>query len=265
MKGTLPVITIATVTYNAGETLQRTLDSVASQTYPKIEHLIVDGCSKDNTCLLVQRYVERNTHEDVPHQITLVREPDRGLYDAMNKAIQQAHGDYIVFLNAGDKLHEPDTIERMVSMIDWTRGYANNPAVVYGETDIVDNHGDFLRHRRLKAPNQLNWKSFADGMLVCHQSFYVRSDFAKGIPYNLSYRYSSDFDWCIRIMRLASRKRIPILNTHIILTDYLSEGLTTRHHRRSLIERMHIMADYYGWPTVIIRHLWFIVRALVKR
>ena len=101
-----PLITIATVTYNAGATLQRTLQSVACQDYPRIEHLIVDGRSRDDTLPLVQRYVEQNTMASVPHSIRLVCEHDQGLYDAMNKAIRQATGEYIVFLNAGDKIAE---------------------------------------------------------------------------------------------------------------------------------------------------------------
>lgn len=257
-----PLISIATVTYNAQATLERTLKSVACQTYANIEHVIVDGCSLDNTPLMVQRYVEHNTNAQVPHQILFVRERDRGLYDAMNKAIRAAHGDYIVFLNAGDKLHSTDTIENIVKKIDWQKGYAQNPAIVYGETDIVDNQGHFISHRRHKAPEQLTWLHFAQGMKVCHQSFYVRMDFARGIPYNLQYRYSADFDWCIRLMKLAERKHIPILNTHLILTDYLSEGLTTANHRKSLIERMHIMAEYYGWFTTIVNHIGFVLKSL---
>ena len=93
-----PLITIATVTYNAETTLGRTLRSVAEQDYQRIEHLIIDGCSKDHTLSLVQRYVEEN---QARHNIRLVCEPDTGIYDAMNKALQAATGDYIVFLNAG--------------------------------------------------------------------------------------------------------------------------------------------------------------------
>ena len=74
-----PLITIATVTYNAEATLARTLKSVAAQDYPRVEHLIVDGRSKDGTLLLVQRYVEQNTNEEIPHNIRLICEHDNGL------------------------------------------------------------------------------------------------------------------------------------------------------------------------------------------
>lgn len=257
-----PLISIITVTYNAELTIERTLQSVESQSYPRIEHLIIDGCSTDHTMSHVQRYVERNGENK--HLIRVLREPDKGLYDAMNKGIQQATGYYLVFLNAGDKLHEPTTIEQIVEQTRWQRNQVNY-AVIYGETDLVDNEGHFLRHRRLQAPEHLTAKSFLQGMLVCHQSFYVRTDIARTEPYDLRYRYSADYDWCIRIMKRAERRRLRFLNTHLILTDYLSEGLTTKNHRRSLLERLRLMGRHYGWPRAILQHLWFVIRAIIKR
>ena len=257
-----PLITIATVTYNAGGTLQRTLDSVAAQDYNRIEHLIIDGLSTDNTLSLVQRYVEQNNNR---HQIRLTSEPDEGLYDAMNKALSLATGEYIVFLNAGDKLHSQDTISNIVTCAKWRKGNNRNPAILYGETDLVDNNGHFLRHRRLTTPENLTWKDFLSGMRVCHQSFYARTDLARSESYNLAYHYSADYDWCIRIMKKAAKRRIPIKNTHQILTDYLNEGMTTKNHRKSLIERMKLMAHHYGWPAALAAHAWFIIRAIIKR
>lgn len=257
-----PLISIITVTYNAELTIERTLQSVESQSYPRIEHLIIDGCSTDHTMSHVQRYVERNGENK--HLIRVLREPDKGLYDAMNKGIQQATGYYLVFLNAGDKLHEPTSIEQIVEQTRWQRNQVNY-AVIYGETDLVDNKGHFLRHRRLQAPEHLTAKSFLQGMLVCHQSFYVRTDIARTELYDLRYRYSADYDWCIRIMKRAERRRLRFLNTHLILTDYLSEGLTTKNHRRSLLERLRLMGRHYGWPRAILQHLWFVIRAIIKR
>lgn len=259
---TLPLITIATVTYNAEKVLDRTLQSVERQKYPRIEHLIVDGCSTDSTLSHVRQYVERNT---VPqHNIRILCEKDSGLYDAMNKCINLAEGAYIVFLNAGDKLHSDDTIERLVESIDWEhRGL--NPAIIYGETDLVDDEGRFLRHRRLQAPEQLSSRSFLLGMLVCHQSFYIRTDIARLYPYDLQYHFSADYDWCIRLIKHAERRRLRIVNTHLILTDYLSEGLTTKNHRKSLKERFHIMSHHYGTLAAVMAHLWFVVRGVFKR
>ena len=256
--------TIATVTYNAGQTIGRTLESVSSQTYEAVEHLIVDGCSTDGTMSLIHHYVERNTDLRHPHSICLVREPDNGLYDAMNKAIQQAHGDYILFLNAGDKFHSPTVLAEVAAQLEERYNTSRLPAVVYGETDLVDNEGLFLRHRRLQAPERLTSHSFLSGMLVCHQSFYVRTDIARTDPYDLHYRFSADYDWCIRVLRRAEKRDLARHNTHLILTDYLAEGMTTRNHRRSLLERLRIMAHHYGWPAAIAAHLWFVIRAIIR-
>lgn len=260
----LPLVTIATVTYNAAYTLERTLDSVAGQDYPRIEHLIVDGCSTDATLSLVQRYVAENTRTEHPHHIRLICEHDQGLYDAMNKAILNATGEYIIFLNAGDCLHTPTTISQAIAKADWQRGDSRNPAVIYGETDLVDAQGHFLRHRRLSTPGRLTSRSFLSGMLVCHQSFYARTDLARQTLYDLRYRFSADYDWCIRLMRVAERRRLPMVNTHDVLTDYLSEGMTTRHHRASLLERLRIMARHYGWAHALAAHAWFVLRAALR-
>lgn len=257
-----PLFTIATVTYNAEATLERTLKSVASQDYARIEHLIIDGCSTDHTLSLVQHYVEQN---QARHNIRLICEPDNGLYDAMNKALLNATGDYIVFLNAGDCLHSPDTISAIAGQTGWVKGEHRHAAILYGDTNLVDNEGNFLRRRRLTPPEELTPNTFLNGMRVCHQSFYVRTDIARQEPYDLHYRFSADFDWCIRIIRRATRRRIRIVNTRLVLTDYLNEGMTTRNHRASLMERLRIMAHYYGWPAAIARHCWFVVRAVVKR
>ncbi len=257
--------TIITVTYNAEATLERTLRSVSQQTYQAVEHLIIDGCSSDGTMAEIQRYVERNTEEQHPHTIVLTREPDKGLYDAMNKGIHQAKGDYLIFLNAGDQFHAPDLLAQVAAQIEERYNPSRRAAVVYGETDLVDEEGEFVRHRRLRAPEHLTSRSFLSGMLVCHQSFYVRNDIARLEPYDLRYHFSADYDWCIRVMRRAEQRGLSLHNSHLILTDYLAEGMTTKNHRNSLIERLRLMAHHYGWVPAIAAHLWFVVRAVIKR
>lgn len=97
----------------------------------------------------------------------------------------------------------------MLSAVARSAAQDPHPAVVYGDTDIVDNEGRFLYHRRLQPPEKLTWKSFRQGMLVCHQSFYARSDIAKANRYDLKYRHSADVKWCIEVMKEADRRRWP--------------------------------------------------------
>lgn len=242
-----PKFSVITVTYNAEEVLEDTILSVIAQTYHHVEYIIVDGASTDSTPTIINRYRGRI------HKI--ISEPDKGLYDAMNKGISLATGDYLCFLNAGDSFHEDDTLQQMVHSINGSE----LPDVLYGETAIVDKNGHFLRMRRLSAPEVLTWKSFKQGMLVCHQAFFARHTLVE--PYDLQYRFSADFDWCIRIMKKAQT----LHNTHLTLIDYLEEGMTTRNHKASLRERFRIMVRHYGWISTVAHHVWFIFRSAIKR
>ena len=242
-----PKFSIITVTYNAAAVLEDTIQSVITQTYKDVEYIIVDGASTDRTLEIANKYKE--------HIHRIVSEPDKGLYDAMNKGIKMATGDYLCFLNAGDELHEDDTLQLMVHSIV-TREF---PDVIYGETAIVDEEGHFVRMRRLAAPEELTWKSFKKGMVVCHQAFFAKRTL---VPlYDTRYRFSADFDWCIKIM-----KKSKILhNTHLTLIDYLNEGMTTRNQKASLKERFRIMCKHYGYVSTMAHHLWFVIRLALKK
>ena len=242
-----PKFSIITVTYNARSVLEDTIQSVITQSYKNVEYIIVDGGSKDRTLDIVRQYLDRIS--------IVVSEPDQGLYDAMNKGIRLATVDYLCFLNAGDELHEDDTLLQMVHSLP----AGPLPDVLYGETAIVDEEGHFLRMRRHAAPERLTWKSFRKGMMVCHQAFFARRELA--VPYDLRYRFSADFDWCIRILK----KSHCVHNTHLTLIDYQNEGMSTRHRRASLLERFRIMAHHYGWCSTVLRHIGFVFRLLYKR
>lgn len=242
-----PKFSVITVAYNAEAVLEDTIQSVISQTYRHVEYIIVDGASKDKTLSITDRYKN--------HIAQVVSEPDKGLYDAMNKGIRLATGDYLCFLNAGDSFHEDDTLQQMVHTLTGSE----LPDVLYGETALVDKEGHFVRMRRLSAPETLTWKSFKQGMLVCHQAFFAKRALAE--PYNLKYRFSADFDWCIRCMQMAKT----ITHTHEVLIDYLNEGVTTANRKASLRERYEIMCRYYGTLPTFLRHLWFAVRFAFAR
>ena len=248
-------ITIITVTYNAASVLQRTLDSVSRQTCQDIEHLIIDGASKDDTVKIAKAYQEK-----VPYPVIIQSEPDHGLYDAMNKGLHKATGDYLVFLNAGDTLHADDTLSTLNSQLSTP----TTPAVIYGDTAIVDSEGKFLHLRRLRPPKRLTWRSFKQGMLVCHQAFYVRTDIAQQEDYDLQYRHSADVDWCIRVMKRAEEMRLPLVNTNTILADFMEGGNTTQNHRASLKERYQVMCHHYGKASTMVMHAWFVLRQLFR-
>lgn len=239
-----PKFSIVTVTYNAEKFIEETIMSVITQTYHNIEYIIIDGASKDKTMDIVNKY--RNKIN------VIVSEPDNGIYNAMNKGIDLATGDYLCFLNAGDTFHENDTIFEMVRTIH--NFHETLPDILYGETEIVDSNGHFISMRRHRTPEHLNWKSFKKGMMVCHQAFFVSDRIIE--KYDEKYRLSSDFDWCIRMMKKTSN----IHNTKITIIDYRNEGITTNNLKASLKERFRIMCKYYGILNTIIYHIWFTLR-----
>lgn len=242
-----PLISVITVAYNASSTIGRTIDSVDRQTYTGYEHLVVDGASTDGTQEIVDssRSLRRRW----------ISEPDKGIYDAMNKGLVNARGKYVLFLNAGDKFHSEGVLQAVAEAIEQN----DFPGVVYGQTDIVDNEGRFLRRRHLTAPEKLTLQSFADGMVVCHQAFVVLKrivDF-----YDLRYRFSADYEWCIRCLQ-HSRKNVGL--TDMVFVDYLEEGITTANHKDSLRERFNIMCHYYGTFPTMLRHVRFLFRRISR-
>ena len=253
-------ISFVTITYNAEKVLRPTLDSVLAQQYAAIEHVIVDGASSDATMRVVEEYVRQSDEADNGHHVVAFSEPDKGLYDAMNKGLRAVTGQYVCFLNAGDLLPAPDTVEKVVEAALNEDG--NLPAVVYGDTDIVDERWQFMHHRRLAPPEKLTWRSFRKGMLVCHQAFYARCDIAKDIPYDLRYRYSADVDWCIRVMREAERQGAVLRRAEGVVALYMHEGQTTKHHKASLRERFDVMRRHYGLFSTLVMHMWFVLRSM---
>lgn len=242
-----PLFSVITITYNASASLPRTLASVGRQTCRLMEYLIIDGKSTDNTLQLAN---DANIAE-----MKIFSEKDNGIYDAMNKGLNKARGEYVIFLNAGDSFHSADTLEKIAQAIETN----NHPGIVYGQTDIVDADGHRLGERHLRAPEVLTLKSFSNGMVVCHQAFVVLRRITS--PFNLKYKLSADYDWCIQCLQ-HSRNNVYVDD---VLVDYLNEGTTTRNHRRSLIERFRIMAHYYGTLSAIRKHLSFIPRYLRRR
>lgn len=240
------LFTIVTVTWNAAQVIEPTLQSVRQQTCMDYEYLVVDGASTDQTLELVRQADIAGTR--------IFSEPDRGLYDAMNKAITRAEGQYLVWLNAGDRFAAPDSLARMAACA------TGAPGVIYGQTQLVDATGQVVGMRHLTAPKTLTADSFKHGMLVCHQAFVARRDLMP--QYDLQYRFSADYDWCIRVLQASERNAYcgdePVIS-------FLTDGLTDKYHKKSLMERYRIMCHHYGTLPTIARHLGFAVRHLRRK
>ena len=240
------LFTIVTVTWNAAEVIEPTLESVRQQNCLDYEYLVIDGASKDNTLDLVREANIANTR--------IFSEPDKGLYDAMNKAIHLAEGRYLIWLNAGDRFAAPDSLARLAAHAE------GNPGVIYGQTQLVDATGRVVGMRHLTAPEVLTADSFKQGMLVCHQAFVARRDIVP--KYDLQYRFSADYDWCVRVLK-ASERNAYVGDEPII--SFLTDGLTDKYHKKSLLERYRIMCHHYGTLPTLARHVGFIPRYLRRK
>lgn len=250
-----PLVTIVTVCYNSAPLLEGTIRSVLAQSYPHIEYLVIDGASTDHTATIIRLMENLNRRLLNAKVFKTISEPDNGLYDAMNKGLKMASGDFVLFLNAGDRLFEKDTIQKMMEQC------TTETDVLYGEVMLVSETRRHLGTRSerttRKLPEQLTWKSLQQGMVVCHQAFMARNSIA---PQYMQNNLAADIDWVISILK-KSRQTV---NTHQIVAEYLVGGLSRKRHRQSLKDRFAVMRKHYGLLPTLWVHLRIFLRALFQ-
>lgn len=231
--GWVPKLSVITVVYNDVKGIESTMLSVLNQTYPNIEYIIVDGFSTDGTLEVIKKYKDR---------IKLISEKDEGIYDAMNKGLAIATGEYVLFMNSGDEIYAPGTVAKVFATAD-------DADIYYGETEMMDDKGQSLGQRRHKATAKFTWRSFKYGMSVSHQAIYIKRSLTE--PYDRQYHLSADIDWIIR----AAQKAKKIVKAEGYVAKYLVGGRSKQRHRQSLLERFDIMKRYYGLMPTVFNHL----------
>ncbi len=229
-----PTLSVITIVYNNVRDVERTMLSVLGQTYKNIEYIIVDGLSTDGTLDVIDKYRDRISK--------LISEKDKGIYDAMNKGLDIATGDYVIFMNSGDEFYDHDTVTAVFASAD-------DADIYYGETEMIDDTGQSLGQRRHQAPAAFTWRDFKYGMSISHQAIYIRCSLAE--PYDNRYQLSADIDWIIR----AAKKSQKIVNVNRYVAKYLVGGMSKKRHRQSLQERFEIMKRYYGLIPTIFNHV----------
>lgn len=239
-------VSIITIVYNGESLLEGTIQSVINQTYKDIEYIIVDGASKDNTVEILKKYAEK-------YSIRWVSEPDKGLYDAMNKGLKMATGDFVLFMNAGDHLFSESTLETLAAQIQ------PNTDILYGETMLVNEKRHHLGTRTDKTvqrlPEELTWQSMKRGMVVCHQAFLPKRTIA---PQYIENNLAADIDWVIQCLKNAKG----VVNTHTIIAEYLVGGISKKRHQQSLKDRYSVLKEHFGTLPNIFNHFLIILRAI---
>jgi glycosyltransferase involved in cell wall biosynthesis len=248
---TNPKISIITIAYNAEKYIERTLISVTNQTYPNIEYIIIDGASKDSTLNIVSRYKSKIS--------IVVTEPDKGLYDAMNKGIEKATGDYINFMNAGDEFYSNKTLSQVFIN-------SNMEDFIYGDTIIVDEFDQSVSayHKVKPKASDISYKSFINGMVVCHQSMIIKKTCVE--KYNFSqFKLACDIEWSISSIRNCLTFR----DTEVVIAKFLGGGISQNNRLKSVKERFWISVKHFGWIRTIFYNIKmvfsFVLNTIYKR
>jgi Glycosyltransferases involved in cell wall biogenesis len=185
--GNKPLVTVVTVTYNCSLDIENTLKSVLSQNYPNLEYIIVDGASEDETLTIIRKYEDKITK--------IVSEPDKGLYDAMNKGINIARGHWINFMNAGDTYSDCNTISTIFQNIYTDTGYK----VLYGITKFI--HKDYSESFHKTATGNTLTSIVHKYQPYTHQAVFYNIVDKNDCYYNIKYRIAADYDVACRYFK----------------------------------------------------------------
>jgi len=230
-----PLLTIVTVTYNAANFIQETLDSVRSQTFTNYEHLIIDGASNDNTIELTKRFNNP--------RLRMLSEKDQGIYDAMNKGIQHANGTWLYFLNAGDTFASPHVLTEIFN------GRENTHDLIYGKV-ITKNEPSGVNYTTGKP---LTLASFFFTIPVNHQGvFFHHSTFKNIGNYNLNYKILADLEWLIRYFKQQKNNAVYV---DTIIAKYETVGFSYNNRARSLSETLKYSRSHFPLYTTILNYL----------
>ncbi len=229
-----PLISIITVTFNDKANLLKTLKSLKGQTYNRVEFIVIDGGSSDGTVELIR--------ENANIISRWISERDQGIYDAMNKGIALAGGDYINFLNAGDYYCDEKVI---AALFDDAGIYEAD--VVYGDHYIYNplktGHENYLEAYTFSKGNLLKWGT----RVVCHQAFFVKRSLAP--RFDTNYRFKAELNWYFDIVE--QNPHLTVVHKKIPVVYYATGGMAYRYFWKNQKEYYNLIRKRYGFKSVI--------------
>lgn len=247
-------ISIITITYNAEKVLEKTILSVLQQTNHDFEYIIIDGNSKDSTVSIIKKYEQKIAEGCFPGvdsaQFKWISEPDQGIYDAMNKGIKHATGDFVWFMNAGDKIYSTETLQQIQELLD----IEPECDFIYGQSIMINEMEEIVGEMKKIAPRKISKKSFLNGLVICHQSMLVHKSIASA--YSLDYKIASDYDWTVK----AIEKSVCQGYIDQYLSRYLTAGISAQNFWLSWRERFSIMSNHFGLFLTILAHIKIIIK-----
>jgi glycosyltransferase involved in cell wall biosynthesis len=245
----LKKISVITINFNNCKGLIKTYDSLRIQLDLKtrVEWIVIDGNSTDGSIDFLN---------SISSEIDkLIIESDKGIYDAMNKGLAAATGDYVWFLNSGDSLHHSWVLSKLA---DALRATDTLPDVVYGDTMFVDEDRNELglisKKKPQPYPKRLHGGSFRFGMNICHQSFLAKRELS--VDYNLEYKQASDIDWIIGVLKRSGSS----LDAKIVISDFEIGGSSSQNTKKAWKERYKVLENHYGRIPNFFAHIWIFGR-----
>lgn len=217
-------VTILTVAYNCGETIATAIESVLNQTYTNIEYLVIDGLSKDNTVEIAESYVAKFFEKGFIMKV--ISEPDKGMYDALNKGVTLASGELIGNINADD-WYEPNAVEEMVRFYE-----KEKYDLAWADLRIIKPSGNMIK----KAHVGKLWTTAG----FCHPTMFSRRKVLLELPYACE-KMDDDFEMVLRANKAG--KKIVTLNK--VLANYRFGGMSTKKSVKDLVKRVNMKYDTY--------------------
>lgn len=236
-------ISIITATYNRADTIRDTIESILSQTYQDWEHVVIDGASKDNTLAILEEFKDR-----YKGRLKLLSEPDKGIYDAMNKGLALASGDVIGILNSDDFFANDMVLESI------NDAFADSSIdAVHSDIDVVDFNDttNVIRHRNGKgfSKRQMNM-----GFMPCHPTYYAKKSVYKSTgKFDTSYKIAADFDNLYKAIHNNKIKLTYIPGTQVIMRDGGASQNGWASHKRIFDEECVILKkNGIRFPAILI-------------
>jgi glycosyltransferase involved in cell wall biosynthesis len=233
-----PLVSIITVTYNAEKYLEQTIRSVVNQTYKNIEYILIDGASTDETIAIIKR--------NARHISYWRSEPDKGIYDAMNKGIQKANGELIGIINASD-FYQPDAVEKIVN------AYLQHPqyGIFHGNANYYLANGLFFKEKKANPNLSLLYK----GMQVIHTTFFVtKLTYQKNGLFDVRYRISGDYEFAMRNYK----KGTLFFHVNEVISNFRFGGTSSQQSKIAAQECYDIVLEH-GYPKTrvwLLKYKW---------
>ncbi|MDR0408150.1 MAG: glycosyltransferase [Campylobacteraceae bacterium] len=234
-----PIISVVTVVFNGKDFIEDTILSVINQTYKNIEYIIIDGGSTDGTIDIIKKYKDKITF--------WISEKDDGIYDAMNKGTIKARGEWLNYMNAGDKFYKNTTIEEISEELD----KMGDVVVIYGDTEMVfDKHNKYIRHAK-KDGHKYHHQ-------FVHQSSFIKKDIALKYPYDTSFKIAGDTDFFTKLYN----KGYKFAKINNIISIFNIIGVSSGLNFKMYLEEIAIISKYSKFETVKFT-LVFLIKKLI--